>query len=92
MLPSVLRWNLAQNRDGQTRVAAAMGAPDDDAAGFIERLIRDLGLPSRLGEVGVTPDKLDELSRLCMHDAWIPTNPRHIAGPADVLEILTLAS
>ncbi len=92
MLPSVLRWNLPQNRAQQVQVAAAMGAPDEDAAGFIEQLIRDLGLPSRLGEVGVTPDRLDELSHLCMHDAWIPTNPRHIAGPADVLEILKLAS
>ncbi|MFZ9678666.1 MAG: maleylacetate reductase, partial [Quisquiliibacterium sp.] len=91
-LPSVLRYNLLVNRDEQAQVARALGAPDEDAAGFIENLIAGLGLPTRLSQVGISADKLEELAALCMHDRWIPTNPRPLPDAAAVLEILKLAA
>ena len=92
MLPSVLRYNRVVNHDAQTQVARAMGATDGDAAGFVEHLVRELGLPTRLSQVGVTAERLDELSRLCMHDRWIATNPRPLPDSASILEILKLAA
>jgi maleylacetate reductase len=92
MLPSVLRYNRVVNHDAQAQVARAMGATDGDAAGFVERLVFELGLPTRLSQVGVTAERFDELSRLCMHDRWIATNPRPLPDAASVLEILKLAA
>jgi alcohol dehydrogenase len=76
------------NRDAQSIVAAAMGAQDGDAARHIEQLIHELGLPSRLSDYGISAHQLPELARLCMHDRWIPTNPRSIPDAESLLPLL----
>ncbi len=91
-LPSVLRYNAEVNYAEQAIVAQTLGAPNDDPADFIEKLIADLGLPTRLSQVGVSADRLEELAALCMHDRWIPTNPRPLPDATAVLEILKLAA
>ena len=52
MLPSVLRWNLPANAERQTRVSDAFGKPDVPAADLVAGLVKDLGLPRRLADVG----------------------------------------
>jgi maleylacetate reductase len=91
MLPHVLRFNLPVNPDRQARVSEAFGDRDAPAADFVAGLIADLGLPSRLRDVGVQADQLDLIAELSMHDRWIHTNPRKIDGPAVVREILDAA-
>jgi maleylacetate reductase len=91
MLPHVLRWNKSVNADRQKLVSAALGEPQADAAEIVARLIADLGLPRTLRDVKVPREQLRKLAELTMHDPWTATNPRKIAGPDAVLEILEMA-
>ena len=91
MLPHVLRWNKSVNADRQKLVSAALGEPQADAAEIVARLIADLGLPRTLRDVKVPREQLRKLAELTMHDPWAATNPRKIAGPDAVLEILEMA-
>jgi maleylacetate reductase len=91
MLPHVLRWNKSVNADRQKLVSAALGEPKADAAEVVARLITDLGLPRTLRDVKVPREQLRKLAELTMHDPWTATNPRKIAGPDAVLEILEMA-
>jgi maleylacetate reductase len=91
MLPHVLRFNYAANADRQARVSDALGDRDAPAADLVAGLVADLGLPSRLRDVGVKEDQLDQIAELSMHDRWIHTNPRKIDGPPVVREILDAA-
>src|SRR6185437_1662024 len=91
MLPHVLRYNHAVNADKQARVSEALDRPGTPAANAVAELIAGLGLPTRLRDVGVTPDQLDLIAQNSMHDRWIHTNPRKIDGPAVVRELLDAA-
>lgn len=92
MLPSVLRWNLPANADRQTRVSEAFGRPDVPAADLVGELVKTLGLPTRLSEVGVGPDRFREIGEKSMHDRAVLNNPRRIDRPEQVVEILSLAA
>lgn len=92
MLPSVMRWNQPANAARQALVAAAMDHPGEDAADVLDAFIRGLGMPRRLGEVKVGPAQFERIARQAMGTPWIPRNPRPIAGPAEVREILELAA
>jgi maleylacetate reductase len=91
MLPHVLRFNLKVNADRQALVSDALGDRDAPAADLVAGLIADLGLPSRLRDVGVKEEQLDRIAELSMHDRWIHTNPRKIDGPPVVRQILDAA-
>jgi alcohol dehydrogenase class IV len=92
MLPWVMRWNKPANAERQALVAAAMGHPDKDAGDCLDALIRVLGQPRSLREVGVSPDDFDLIATQAMHTPWVPRNPRKIDGPAQLREILELAA
>jgi maleylacetate reductase len=92
MLPAVMRWNLPANAARQALVAAAMGAPDRPAAEQLDALIDRLGMPRRLSAVGIGRDAFGRIAEAAMATPWVPRNPRRIAGPAEVLEILDLAA
>jgi maleylacetate reductase len=91
MLPHVLRFNHEVNSEKQARVSEALGRPNDPAAEVVAGLIAGLGLPPRLRDVGVKPDQLDLIAENSMHDRWVHTNPRKIAGPAVIRELLDAA-
>jgi maleylacetate reductase len=92
MLPAVMRWNLPANAARQALVAAAMGAPDRPAAEQLHALIAGLGMPRSLSAVGIGRDAFGRIAEAAMATPWVPRNPRRIAGPAEVLEILDLAA
>jgi maleylacetate reductase len=92
MLPSVMRWNHSVNAERQALVSQAMGHPGEDASDVLDRFIRGLGMPRSLHEVRVEPEHFDAIARQAMSTPWVPRNPRRIAGPADVREILDLAA
>ncbi|MGH7061315.1 MAG: iron-containing alcohol dehydrogenase, partial [Stellaceae bacterium] len=89
--PHVLRFNHAVNADQQARVGEALGRPNEPAADAVAALIAELGLPTRLRDVGVTEDQLDLIAANSMHDRWIHTNPRKIDGPAVIRTLLDAA-
>jgi alcohol dehydrogenase class IV len=92
MLPAVMRWNLGANAARQAMVAAAMGQPGGDAAALLDGLITALGMPRSLGAVGIGRDDFARIAAAAMATPWVPRNPRPIAGPEQVLEILELAA
>lgn len=91
MLPHVLRHNLGVNGERQRSMAAAVGQDGTPLADVIQRLVADLGLPGRLRDADVPRDILPLISEESMHDLWVKTNPRPIAGPPDVLALLEAA-
>jgi maleylacetate reductase len=91
MLPPVLRFNLAETAERQRWVSEAMGRPGMAAADAVAELVADLGLPGTLRAVDVRADQLDIIAAASMHDRWVHTNPRKIAGPAVVRQILEMA-
>ncbi|MDE2580137.1 MAG: iron-containing alcohol dehydrogenase, partial [Rhodospirillales bacterium] len=80
MLPHVLRFNEPETAERQLWVAEAMGRPGAAAANLVAALVAALGLPGRLRDVGVREEELDLIARESMHDRWVHTNPRKIAG------------
>lgn len=92
MLPSVLRWNLPANEERQKRVGEAFGKPDAAAGDLVEGLVKSLGLPGRLSEVGVGRNRFREIAEKSMHDRAVLNNPRPIREPEQVMEILELAA
>ena len=92
MLPSVMRWNRADNAERQALVSAAMGRPGEDAADVLDRFISGLGMPRSLQEVSIGPEHFDRIAEQAMATPWIPRNPRKIDGPAQIREILLLAA
>jgi maleylacetate reductase len=91
MLPHVMRFNLPVNGERQKLVSEALGRPGESAADLLAALVAELGLPSTLRDVGVKADMLDRIAQESMHDRWIHTNPRKIAGPEAVRQLLDSA-
>ena len=92
MAPYVLAFNEPVNGDRQKRISAAFGQPGKRASDVVDAFIRGLGMPRRLSEVGVGEDRLQQVAEYTMMDLWARTNPRTIAGPDDVMQILRLAA
>jgi len=91
MLPSVLSWNASVNGEQQAVVSETLGRTGEPAAQAVGDLIAELGMPTRLQDVDVRKDQFQVIAEASMHDRWIPTNPRKITDPAQVIEILEMA-
>ena len=91
MLPAVMRWNEKANYSRQVKVSQAMGSPETSAGELLEKLIQDLGMPTRLSDVDINAKDFASIAEKAMGTPWVPHNPRKISGPSDVLEILKLA-
>lgn len=84
----------------QALVAQAMGVdtagmdPEEaNAAGreAVLRLITDLGLPTRLRDVGVEPGDFEAIASDALEDMIVATNPRPVSETADVVALLETA-
>ena len=91
MLPSVLAWNESVNGSQQAVVSETLGQPGEAASKVIGNLISNLGMPKCLRDVGVSKDQFQEIAEASMHDRWIPSNPRKITTPSQIVEILEMA-
>jgi maleylacetate reductase len=92
MLPAVMRWNKPVNAERQALVAAAMGHPGEDAGDVLDAFIKGLDMPRSLSSVQIGRESFDKMAEQAMGTPWVPRNPRPIAGPAQVREILELAA
>ena len=63
---------------------------DVDLGDLLDLVIRALGMPRTLKDVGVGRDKLDLLAKNTLTDPWAPTNARPITKEEEVLEILEM--
>ena len=91
MSPYVLAYNLQVNAHRQKRISACLGDRDKSAAELLDTLIRGLGMPRSLREVGVSEDQLQLIADYTLEDIWGRTNPRPIVNSADVMSILRTA-
>jgi alcohol dehydrogenase class IV len=88
MAPFVQAWNAPANAARQQRISEALGDVDRPAAELLDALIRGLGMPRSLREVGIGEEQLPLIAANTHLDYWSRTNPRPINGVAEVMEIL----
>ncbi|MFV0437838.1 MAG: iron-containing alcohol dehydrogenase [Desulfopila sp.] len=82
LLPHILEYNAAVCRKKIATVfgvISAKGSPPELTSGLaqVERLIADLGLSARLGELGYTASHMDTIVEATLASAQCPTNPRN---------------
>jgi len=91
-LAATLEWNEPVNAERQRAVAEKLGRPGARACDAMRDFVKSLGLPTRLGDIGITADRIPELARQYDGTGPISTNPRPVRGADDVAEILKLAA
>jgi len=91
-LPPSMRFNRPACADALQVIARELGHPNDDAADVIENMVVQLGLPSRLSQVAVGPDRFEQLAEHVKNDPWLHTNPRKVQSQADIIGILESAA
>jgi maleylacetate reductase len=91
LLPTVMRWNASVCAPQLAEVAGALGDASRPAADQIEALIARLGLPTRIGQLGMERSRLPILADKGMAIPWVRTNPRKIERIEQLVEILEAA-
>lgn len=61
-----------------------------DLGDILDAVIRELGLPRSLADVGIGRDKLDMLAENSLHDPLCLSNPVPLTEKSQVLEILEM--
>ncbi len=88
LLPAVLRFNAPAVGDKYERLGRALGLPANVALDrFIEDFSRDLGLPTRLSQMGVSRDWFPLVAENAMADHTTATNARKPVA-SDYLDML----
>ncbi len=90
-LAATLDWNEPVNRERQSVVNEKFKRPGVRPCEAIRDFVKALGLPTRLGEVGIGADRIPELARQYDGTGPIATNPRPVKDAKDLEEILRLA-
>ncbi|MSQ20570.1 MAG: iron-containing alcohol dehydrogenase [Betaproteobacteria bacterium] len=91
-LHAVLRWNAMVNAERQREVAKAFGNAGQLGGAAVEQFVRGLGLPSRLSQIGIAATDIPMIAARYDGTGPIKMNPRPVHGPADLIEILSLAA
>jgi len=73
-------------------VAEKLGRPGVRACDAMRDFVKSLDLPTRLGEIGIPPERIPELAQQYDGTGPIATNPRPVGGADDLAEILRLAA
>lgn len=105
VLPAVCKYNEKVNSEQQRRVRDVLWEEDvvaevltkrglarekADLGDVLDAIVRELGMPRSLKEVGVGEDKLDKLAENSLHDPMCAGNPIPLKGKEQVMEILRM--
>jgi alcohol dehydrogenase class IV len=101
ILPSVLRyekngpksqyWNVESQVKILDVFREALGWEEDDAGTALERFFKELGLPTRLSEVGIHDEKmLKIIAEKTLTDIW-GGGPKQITDAQEIMNILEMA-
>ena len=90
MLPAVLQWNAAICAERQSTLLEVFG-PSSSAADGVREFIASMNLPTQLSQVGIHADDFETIAAQYDGTGPIATNPRPVAGIADLKDILQLA-
>jgi maleylacetate reductase len=88
ILPHAIRFNAEAVPDAVAKLGEAIGT--DDVAGAVADLVRRLGLPTQLGDCGVTLEDLDAVAASAPSNGNVANNPRPV-GVDEAREILVAA-
>ena len=103
LMPAVAKYNAKANADRQQYCLEILWADDvvksvlekrglkaatADLGDTLEGIVQELGMPTTLKDVGIGRDRLDELARNSLQDAFLLTNPVPITTKEQVLDIL----
>ena len=91
MLPAVLKWNEDHHPEKDKMIASALGRPNLKAHEAVKELIVDLGLPSKLEDVGIASDLYDKIVEYALEHQIVLSNPKPITKADDVYQILDFA-
>ena len=100
MLPHIMKFNRPATEERQAFIARAIGLKVGrmsnkeaavKASEAVLGLIRKLGLPHRLRDVGVKRDDFEALAEDTLKDPIVKTNPIPVTNTKQVLEILQKA-
>jgi maleylacetate reductase len=91
LLPTVMRWNAIACKAQQAEVAAALGDARRPAADLVEALVGKLGLPTRIGQLGIARERLAVIAAKGLVNPWVRSNPRRIDSATQLQEILEAA-
>ncbi|GAA1052045.1 iron-containing alcohol dehydrogenase [Dietzia natronolimnaea] len=91
MAPFALEYNREVNEHRQALISVAFGEPQTPAHELADSLIRRLGMPRSLGEVGLSEDDLPSLAAYTFKDIWCGTNPNPIANADALVPLLRRA-
>ena len=86
LLPYVMRFNAPSRPERYRSIAAALGLPvngtdrevADRACDEVHRMLGDVGLPDRLGQIGVDPARVPELVAVAIKN--VGPNPRRTSA------------
>nr|WP_187702628.1 iron-containing alcohol dehydrogenase [Dietzia sp. SLG310A2-38A2] len=91
MAPFALEYNREVNDHRQALISVAFGEPQTPAHELADSLIRRLGMPRSLDEVGLSEDDLPSLAAYTFKDIWCGTNPNPIANADALVPLLRRA-
>jgi alcohol dehydrogenase class IV len=75
-LPPILRFNMSACHDKMNRMASAIGiASGEELPGWFENLSAEIGLPTRLRDLGLTREDLEPMAECATLDHCTATNP-----------------
>ncbi|MFZ4779847.1 MAG: hypothetical protein ACOYM3_31190 [Terrimicrobiaceae bacterium] len=78
-LPHVLRYNMEACPNKMDAVAAVLGLPNrTNIPHYFERLNKEIGIPNKLSDLGVTANDLEPLAEIALRDHCSVTNPRAV--------------
>jgi alcohol dehydrogenase len=77
VMPAVLRFNRSAIEDKIARAAAYLGISGgfDGFYDYVLQLRAELGVPQNLSAMGITPDRINELSAMAIEDPSAGGNP-----------------
>ena len=93
----VMEFNRPVTGNRQAWIAEAIGidissmneeATAEAAKEAVLSLVKELGLPYRLRDVGVEEEDFEELAADAMQDFIVASNPRGVSSKAEVIELL----
>ena len=105
LLPAVLKYNKPVNGEQQTRVAELLWEQEEvrdvlqkrglergkaDLGDVLDAVIRELGMPRSLSEVGVAEEKFGAIAESSLTDFCTQCNPRPLTEAGQVVEILNM--
>ncbi|MDF0544289.1 iron-containing alcohol dehydrogenase family protein [Sphingobium sp. H39-3-25] len=95
VLPHVIAFNANAAPRGLAKIGAALGIFEGDAEALLgavlvrlRALLKGLGAPARLRDVGVPTEALRDIAEHAMDDWFLRGNPRPVAGPSELEQLL----